>query len=598
MTAGVAGSGATHPVKIVANIFISFIGAGVLGLPFAYKEAGLAEGILIMVTVGYVSIRAMFLLIDCKYLLLSKRRSGNVSVNTYVKSNVPLRDGSVELKLPLLNGDAAGDDEGDKILVDTSHEITYGDLGFYAYAEKGRWLVDGTVIVSQIGFCCAYLIFISENLSTYVSGVSTSQWLVLFLPLLYMLCLLRKLEKLAVFSIFAQISTIMAFAVVFWFDFEHYYVMERFHPREFSSRGFPFFFAIAIYCYEGAGMILSLENSLAEHVRPKFKMYFGRTMFWVTALYVVFGCSGYISFGPETREIITLNLPPSDGTIDFAMVVKCCLCFSLFFTYPLMMFPVVTIIEKRLPASYLTTSRGNVLRLLLVATSGLVVVMIPNFANLMAIIGGTCCTLLAFVLPGLFHLRLRRRSITRKEKIFDMFLIGIGVVGAVIATTDALSRMAEGSDEPLSPSSAVPVAVTNVIDTVQAAANGSGTAAGAASKTAAAVAASSTASAVLTAVNDTASVALAAANDTISSALATVNDTASAALAAAHDVISSANDTASAVLAGANDSAAVLAGVAPTAAAKDTAFAVTPAAAARMALDMLTNDGSAPLDVS
>ncbi len=30
--------GAKSPVKIFANIFISFVGAGVLGLPFAFKE--------------------------------------------------------------------------------------------------------------------------------------------------------------------------------------------------------------------------------------------------------------------------------------------------------------------------------------------------------------------------------------------------------------------------------------------------------------------------------------------------------------------------------------------------------------------------------
>lgn len=470
MPAGMAGSGpgATNPLKIVANIFISFIGAGVLGLPYAYKEAGLAEGILIMVIVGYVSIRAMFLLIDCKYLLLNKRRTGSGTVKSYVKSNVSLRDGSVELKLPLLKADD-NEDDGDKIFIDTSHEITYGDLGFYAFGTKGRWLVDGTVVVSQIGFCCAYLIFISENLSTYISGVSTAQWLLFFLPPLYLLCLLRQLEKLAISSVFAQVSTIMAFAVVFWFDFEHYHVMERFDPREFSPKGFPFFFAIAIYCYEGAGMILTLENSLAEHVRPKFKMYFSRTMVGVTALYVVFGCCGYVSFGPETRDIITLNLPPSDGTIDFAMVVKSCLCLSLFFTYPLMMFPVVTIIEKRLPASFLTTSRGNVLRLLLVALSGMVVVMIPNFANLMAVIGGTCCTLLAFILPGLFHLRLKGRSIQRREKYFDIFLICIGVVGAVIATKDAISRMTEEAEvaQPTlmeQPPSAVPLPVSLVLN--------------------------------------------------------------------------------------------------------------------------------------
>ena len=32
--------GSKSPVKIMANIFISFIGAGVLGLPFAFKEVG------------------------------------------------------------------------------------------------------------------------------------------------------------------------------------------------------------------------------------------------------------------------------------------------------------------------------------------------------------------------------------------------------------------------------------------------------------------------------------------------------------------------------------------------------------------------------
>lgn len=30
--------GGASPIKIFANIFISFIGAGVLGLPFAFKE--------------------------------------------------------------------------------------------------------------------------------------------------------------------------------------------------------------------------------------------------------------------------------------------------------------------------------------------------------------------------------------------------------------------------------------------------------------------------------------------------------------------------------------------------------------------------------
>lgn len=37
-----SGSGTQSPIKIFANIFISFIGAGVLGLPYAFKEVKLA----------------------------------------------------------------------------------------------------------------------------------------------------------------------------------------------------------------------------------------------------------------------------------------------------------------------------------------------------------------------------------------------------------------------------------------------------------------------------------------------------------------------------------------------------------------------------
>ena len=58
-------------LKVVANIFISFIGAGVLGLPYAFMHAGLIEGVLIMTIVAYASVKAMLLLIDCKYKVVS-----------------------------------------------------------------------------------------------------------------------------------------------------------------------------------------------------------------------------------------------------------------------------------------------------------------------------------------------------------------------------------------------------------------------------------------------------------------------------------------------------------------------------------------------
>lgn len=59
---------------------------------------------------------------------------------------------------------------------------------------------------------------------------------------------------------------------------------------------------------------------------------------WHCRLYGVFICVRTVrsvsqSFGAHTREIITLNLPHSDG-FSAAMLVKMCLCFALLLTYP------------------------------------------------------------------------------------------------------------------------------------------------------------------------------------------------------------------------------------------------------------------------
>ena len=105
-------------------------------------------------------------------------------------------------------------------------------------------------------------------------------------------------------------------------------------------------------------MILSLEQSVPEHLRSSFKKLFVVTITFVTTLYITFGASGYLSFGPKTKDIITLNLPKDEG-LDFALLVKLCLCVSLFFTYPVMLFPVTALIRQRLQHSF---GCGNVSR--------------------------------------------------------------------------------------------------------------------------------------------------------------------------------------------------------------------------------------------
>ncbi|XP_067948403.1 uncharacterized protein [Watersipora subatra] len=443
MAGGVApaGDGTKSPTKIAANIFISFIGSGVLGLPYAFKEAGVLEGVVVLVLVAIISVKAMLLVIDCKYALTEKPSLASSKASRKSKNREELED--------LIDGLQAADDEEIIPKALWGSDLSYGDVGFHAFGNFGQLLVEWAIILSQTGFCCAYLLFISTNLSNYIQ-VHQNYWLLALIPLEFCLCLIGNLKRLAFTSLFAQISNLMAFGVVFWFDFDEFHKVKANIPlKEWSWEGLPFFLCVAIYCYEGAGMILSLEASLHKDIRNKFQCYFLTVIALVTLLYATFGACGYLSFGRDTKDIITLNLPkPEGGGVDFSTIVTSCLCLSLFFTYPIMMFPVSSIIDRKVGITPETPKKllSILIRAVMVVITGVVVLIIPNFGNLMALIGATCCIWLAFILPAVFHMKICARTITTFDKAIDYIIIGMGIVGTIVGLIDTMRRMSGNID--------------------------------------------------------------------------------------------------------------------------------------------------------
>lgn len=83
----------------------------------------------------------------------------------------------------------------------------------------------------------------------------------------------------------------------------------------------------------------------------------------------------------------------------------------------------------------------------LVGVSGIVVTLIPDFAAIMGLIGSTCCMLLALILPAYFHLCIFGSRLTKAEKCFDYFVIGLGLAGSVLGLQDALERIMSNSPD-------------------------------------------------------------------------------------------------------------------------------------------------------
>lgn len=73
---------------------------------------------------------------------------------------------------------------------------------------------------------------------------------------------------------------------------------------------FPLFFGTTLFAIEAVGVVVALENNMKT---PKaFGSKFGVLnvgMTVITLLYAVFGFLGYLKYGADSDESITLNLP-------------------------------------------------------------------------------------------------------------------------------------------------------------------------------------------------------------------------------------------------------------------------------------------------
>jgi proton-coupled amino acid transporter len=200
--------------RAFVNTFISFVGAGMLSLPFAFRQAGWLLCLFALLGVAALCTYCMVLLVECKYMLKSKGA------------------------------------------------VTYGDVVWHALGLPGLIAVEVSLVITQAGFSTAYLVFIGRNLNQ-LFDLPEDPVILACLPALVALCLLRHLKYLAPFSLIAECVNLTGLLVVYAVDFEYMHVN---HPSvEWANwASLPFALGVCLYCFEGMGMTLSLEGSMLK----------------------------------------------------------------------------------------------------------------------------------------------------------------------------------------------------------------------------------------------------------------------------------------------------------------------------------------------
>ncbi|OVA10749.1 Amino acid transporter [Macleaya cordata] len=406
------GTGTASSLQTIGNIIVSVVGTGVLGLPFAFRIAGWLAGSLGVIVAGLSTFYCMNLLVQCRNRLEKDESSSEEQVRTY------------------------------------------GDLGYKAFGRAGRFLTETLILISQCGGSVAYLIFIGQNLSSIFKthNISPSLFIILLIPMEIALSWIQSLSSLAPFSVFADICNVLAMAIVVKEDLQ---LFDGFSKREAVTSdgiggGLVFAGGVAVFCFEGFGMTLALERSMRE--KKRFRWVLGQAFVGITLVYVCFGLFGYLAYGDETRDIVTLNLP-NDWS---ATAVKIGLCLGLAFTLPIVVHPIHEIVEVKLKESkwfqklcyseqegvggHVERERYGLYlcRGIEVVGLGVLALCVPGFGVFVSLVGSTVCALLSFVLPALFHLIFMGSSLAFWQRALDITILVCGLVFAVYGTYTAV----------------------------------------------------------------------------------------------------------------------------------------------------------------
>ncbi|XP_030618671.1 proton-coupled amino acid transporter 3 isoform X2 [Delphinapterus leucas] len=361
------------------------IGTGLLGLPLAMKNAGLLVGPFSLLAIGILTVHCMVILLNCAHRLSQRLQKTFVNYGEAMMYSLE----------------------------------TCPNTWLRTHSVWGRYTVSFLLIITQLGFCSVYFMFMADNLQQMVEEAYVTSntcrprkilvltptldirfYMLAILPFLILLVFIQNLRVLSVFSTLASITTLWSMALIF-----EYIVQEIPDPRNLplmaSWKTFLLFFGTAIFTFEGVGMVLSLRNQMKHPQQFSFVLYLGMSL--VIILYTCLGTLGYMKFGSNTQASITLNLP----NCWLYQSVKLMYSIGIFFTYALQFHVpaeiIIPVVISQASESWVLFADLSV-RTALVCLTCVSAILIPRLDLVISLVGSVSSSALALIIPPLLEL--------------------------------------------------------------------------------------------------------------------------------------------------------------------------------------------------
>nr|XP_046230074.1 vesicular inhibitory amino acid transporter-like [Scatophagus argus] len=414
-----------HPAATITaweagwNVTNAIQGIFVLGLPFALVQSGYV-GLVLLVLSAWVCNHTGRILVACLYEEEQSGGSGSVS----------------------------------KVRVRQSYQdiVEACCKGLWPYwPGLGGWMVNVAQVVELLMTCTLYLVVSTSLLSDSLSGMTVPRSACSLVSLVFLLpcLLLTDLRPVSTLSLLCSLAHILISLLVML------YCLSRASSWSWSSlslsvdpEDFLVSVGVIIFSYTSQIFLPPLEGSMED--RGQFNAMLGWTHGAACIMKTMFSSLAVLTWGSETSEVITDNLPS-----DLRPLVNLCLLAKALLSYPLPFYSAAEILQTCLLGGAAVSSCSKhtgagvsrpalLVRGALLMTSYLLALLVPRFSLLMGLTGSVTGAAMTLILPCLFHLRLQWGRLTVRDRLIDVCILSLGVICSVSGVICSVKRLLEG----------------------------------------------------------------------------------------------------------------------------------------------------------
>ncbi|CAG0919423.1 unnamed protein product [Notodromas monacha] len=328
---------------------------------------------------------------------------------------------------------------------------SYASIAVVCFGPRfGGKLVSTAQVIELLMTCILYVAMCGDlmHFSFEFVAVDIRSWMMICGVVLLPCAFLRDLHMVSTLSFWCTVAHGIVNIIIFgycltcagdwgWGDVDLGLDLEK----------FPIALGLIVFSYTSQIFLPTLEGNMRDPT--KFWCMLKWSHIAAGAFKTLFAYVGFMTFRFKTKDAITDNMP-----VEIRRFVNMVLVVKAMLSYPLPYFAAIEVLQMGLfmgkPATLFPScvdpdSEVRVwamaLRVGLVVFTVLSAISIPHFNVLMGLIGSFTGTMLSFVWPCYFHLKLKAHVMTPSERAYDYFVIFLGVLFGVVGIIDSGREM-------------------------------------------------------------------------------------------------------------------------------------------------------------